>query len=139
MHYYCSYSSTILKLHISRAGRQASCCIGVILACLPTYYYGDFLFYIIRMLHLINKHGETKMLPQGTNTVSRLVSCHVSFFFYKLPQVSFSTSFLHLPRELQRGADLKKDETKAPKMTALVINQWIIPQVSWYCLNLNIS
>ncbi len=35
------------------------------------------------------------------------------------------TSISHLPRELQRGAHLKKDEieSKASKVTALVINQ----------------
>ncbi len=32
------------------------------------------------------------------------------------------TSISHLPRELQRGGHLKKDETKAPKITALVMN-----------------
>ena len=45
------------------------------------------------------------------------------------------TSISHLPRELQRGAHLKMDETKTLKMTALVINQWIIP---WHLLKSHI-
>ena len=37
------------------------------------------------------------------------------------------TPISHLPRGQDRGAHLKKDETMASKMTALVINQWISP------------